>query len=89
VGGNNSQISTFIFLMSIVFKEPSIKRTFVSLFSRTSMFFRLKPKIKSTFTEFTSFKSFLAKLQAFILDESHPLFVKSFCKSACENLDGT
>ena len=88
-GGSNNQVSTFKYIMPLVFKASSINCVFFLRYLFWIIMFRFKPaNIKSAFIELTSFKSlFLVKFQGSTWDENHHLLVKLSCKRACENVD--
>jgi len=88
-GANNNQVSTFKYIMPLVFKASSIKCAFSWRFFFWIILFRFKPaNRKSAFLELTKFKKyFLVNFQVSTLNKSYHFLVKLSWESVCEDLD--
>ena len=88
-GANMNQVSTFKYIMPLVFKTSSIKCAFFWHSFFWIILFPFKPaNRKSAFIELRSFKRlFIVNFPFSTLNESHHFLVKLSYESVCENLD--
>ena len=88
-GTNNNQVSTFEYIMPLVFKTSSTKCPFFWRLFFWIILFRFKPaNRKSVFLELTKFQKFiLSKFQSYYFNWKPQFLVKLSCESVCEDLD--